>query len=83
MKIDEAVQSVPPPRHTRGPSMRQEIIRRLLGMDEQTECLVFTDEARTQRQIASIVRTIAHQINIKIVTRNDVDGKTVRVWRKL
>jgi hypothetical protein len=83
MDIDKETRRVTPPRPKKSPTMRQTIIERLLGMHEETDCLTFVDPTRSQREIGAIVRTIAHQIKIKIITRNDLDGKTVRVWRKL
>ena len=59
------------------------MIRQLKSLTEEDHFLVFEDSGRTQREIAVMLRTIAYQIGMRLVIRQDPDGQTVRVWRKM
>jgi hypothetical protein len=86
MKIREGSGLPPPPAQLANqhpPSARQQIITLFKGLTEEDHFLVFEEAARTQRETAVMLRTIAYQIGMKLVIRQDPDGKTVRVWRKM
>lgn len=86
MKIDHGCGIAPPAKrvanqHTPNANKRAEIIRLLHSLDEPDKFLVFEDERRTLREICVVVRTIAFSLNMKIITRQNPDAKTVHVWR--